>query len=90
MPQIYDHATKLITTSVENNNFYYHFLVGATKKEYDFFLPKVKSQILKTICLRKTERTILIEVNANIIYRYESDKGISLGEFMVPPEHCSK
>ena len=34
LPQIYDHATKLNTTSVENNNFYYHFLVGATQMEF--------------------------------------------------------
>lgn len=88
LPQIYDHATKLNTTTVENNNFYYHFLVGATQKEFDFALPKVKAQILKTICSRKTERTILKEHKANIVYRYESDKGISLGEFMVKPDFC--
>lgn len=89
-PQIYDHATKLIKTTVENNNFYYHFLVGANQKEFDFALPKVKAQILKSICARKTERTILKEHKANIVYRYESDKGMSLGEFMVKPQHCPK
>ena len=90
LPQIYDHATKLTTTTVEHNNFYYHFLVAATQKEFDFALPKVKAQILRTICSRKTERTILKEHNAVIVYRYESDKGLSLGEFMVKPQHCSK
>jgi hypothetical protein len=90
LPQIYDHATKLNTTSVENNNFYYHFLVGATQMEFDLALPKVKAQILKTICSRKIERSILKEHKANIIYRYESDKGLSLGEFMVKPEHCAR
>ena len=88
LPQIYDHATKLTTTTVEQNNFYYHFLVGATQKEFDFALPKVKVQILKTICSRKTERIILKEYKANIVYRYESDKGMSLGEFMVKPDFC--
>ncbi len=88
LPQIYDHATKLTTTTVENNNLYYHFVVAATQKEYEDALPKVKAQILKTICSKKVERSILKEHKANIVYRYESDKGLSLGELQVKPDHC--
>lgn len=33
LPEVYDHATKLISTTVENNNFYYHFRLKATRKE---------------------------------------------------------
>lgn len=88
LPAVYDHATKLTTTTVENNNLYYHFVVAATQKEYEGALPKVKAQILKTICSKKVERSILKEHKANIVYRYESDKGLSLGEFLVKPDHC--
>lgn len=90
LPEIYDHATKLMSTTVENNNFYYHFMLKATKKEYKGALPHVQAQILKTICSKPTERTILLGHKANIVYRYENDKGQSLGEFMVRPSHCQK
>lgn len=90
LPQIYDHATKLMRTTVENNNFYYHFMLKASKAEYAFATPKVKSQIMNTICSRPQEKAILTSYNSNIVYRYESDKGEYLGEFMVKPEHCSK
>ncbi|MCM2349391.1 MAG: hypothetical protein NDI69_05165 [Bacteriovoracaceae bacterium] len=90
LPEIYDHATKLMSTTVENNNFYYHFMLKATKKEYQGALPHVQAQILKTICSKATERGILLGHKANIVYRYENDKGQSLGEFMVRPGHCQK
>lgn len=90
LPQIYDHVTKLVSTSVENNNFSYHFILKATPSEYKLALPMVRSQILKTICSKKTEKSILLDYNTNIVFRYESDKGQTLGEFMVKPDHCKK
>jgi len=90
LPEVYDHATKLVGTSVQNQNFYFHFLLKASSDEYKWALPKVKKQVLKTICSGKREREILIRHKANIIYRYESDKGQSLGEFMITPSHCTK
>ncbi len=89
LPEVYDHVTKLMRTTVENEDLVYHFLIDANQKEYDFALPKVKTQILSTICKRSTERSILKGHRANIIYRYENVKGMSLGEFMVNPSHCS-
>lgn len=88
LPENYDHATRLVSTSVENNNFYYHFILKATVEEYQKALPMVQSQIMKTVCSRPREKTLLKDYKANIIYRYESEKGTSLGEFMVRPEHC--
>lgn len=90
LPEVYDHATKLITTTVENNNFYYHFQLKATRNEYTQAKPKVLAQVLKTICSQPRERIILQKYKANLIYRYENDKGISLGEFMIKPSHCQK
>lgn len=90
LPEVYDHATKLMKTSVENDNITYHFMLRATEQEYSFAFPKVKEQILKTICSRKQESYILTYLKANIVYRYEDEKGKSLGQFMVRPEHCSK
>lgn len=90
LPQIYDHATKLTATTIENNNIIYHFIVGATQKEFDNALPKVKAQVQSTICSKRVEKSILMDHKANIVYRYESDRGNSLGEFMLKPEQCSK
>jgi uncharacterized membrane protein YkoI len=90
LPEVYDHATKLMKTTVENNNLFYHFILNANQAEYDFALPKVRNQILSTICSKARERTILKNYKANIVYRYEDVKGLSLGEFMVKPEHCQK
>ena len=89
LPEIFDHATKLMTTTVENNNFYYHFMLKATREEFAGALPKVQNQVLKTICTQSRERPILVRYKANLIYRYENDKGQSLGEFMIQPSHCS-
>jgi hypothetical protein len=88
LPEVYDQLTKLVSTSVENNNFIYHFLVNANQSEFDGALPKVKAQILKTICAKKVERSLLKVHKAHLVYRYENVKGQSLGEFMVRPEHC--
>lgn len=90
LPEVYDHATKLVGTSVQNQNFYFYFILKASTDEYNWALPKVKKQVLKTICSEKRERDILIHHRANIIYRYENDKGQSLGEFMITPSHCTK
>lgn len=88
LPQNYDHITRLQRTTVENNNFYYHFIVGVTQEEHDRVNPKVKAQILKTICSKPREKALLKNYKANIVYKYENDKGQSLGEFMVKPDHC--
>jgi hypothetical protein len=90
LPEVYDAVTKLVTTTVENNNFSYHFLVDANQDEFNKALPKVKNQILSTLCTKNIERSILKDHNANIVYRYENVKGQSLGEFMVKPDHCPK
>ncbi len=90
LPEVYDHVTKLISTSVENNNFYYHFQLKATLKEFTEARPKANAQVLKTVCSQSRERVILQKFKANLIYRYENDKGISLGEFMIRPSHCQK
>lgn len=90
LPEIYDRITKLRTTTVENNNISYHFLVDATPAEYREAFPKVRAQILRTICQKRTERSLLKDFNANIVYRYENVKGMSLGEFMVKPDFCPK
>ena len=50
LPEVYDHVTKLISTTVENNNFYYHFHLKATRKEFTEAKPKAQAQILKTVC----------------------------------------
>ncbi len=90
LPEIYDPITKLQSTTVEHNNFFYHFVVDASKKEFGPAFPKVQAQILKTVCSRPAEKSILVDNNANIVYRYESLKGESLGQFMIRPEHCKK
>ena len=88
LPEVYDHITKLRTTSVQNNNFYFHFLVKATQAEFFQFVPRVKTQVLKTICSQSRGGTILKHYKSNLIYQYENEKGQSLGEFMVQPNHC--
>lgn len=88
LPEVYDHATKLLRSSVENQNFSYHFLLRATKAEYDQALPHVKRQILKSVCTNSRDKIILHKYQANIVYRYENEKGQSLGEFMVSPSFC--
>lgn len=90
LPEVFDHATKLMSTTIENNNFYYHFQLKATRHEYTVAKPKVEAQVLKTICSQPRERTILQKYKANLIYRYENDQGLSLGEFMIRPSHCQK
>ncbi|WPU66649.1 hypothetical protein [Peredibacter starrii] len=89
LPEIYDHMTKLMRTSVENNNFKYQFLINADQKEYNWALPKVRSQILSNICKNSRQKAILKNYSANIVYSYENVKGQSLGEFMVKPDHCN-
>jgi hypothetical protein len=90
LPEIYDPVTKLISTSVENNNLSYHFVLSASREEFNLALPKVRFQILKSICSSSREKMILEEYKANLIYRYESIKGESLGEFMVKSEYCGR
>jgi hypothetical protein len=90
LPEIYDPITKLIKTSIINNSFYYHFLVGATRLEYKQAESKVRAQIKKTICSKSFERAILLEHKANIVYQYETPNGESLGQFMIKPEHCHR
>lgn len=88
LPEIYDPVTKLRTTTVENNNLVFNFLIDATQKQYDWAMPKVKTQVLSTICSKGRERSILRDHKANIVYRYENVKGQSLGEFLIRPDHC--
>lgn len=88
LPEIYDPVTKLRKTTVENNNLIFNFLVDAGQKQFDWAMPKVKTQVLSTICNKTRERVIFRDHNANIVYRYENMKGQSLGEFMIRPEHC--
>lgn len=90
LPEIIDPVTKLQKTTVENNNLYFNFIVDAKEKEFSWALPKVKSQILSTICSKGKEKALLVNHRANLVYKYESVKGTSLGEFMVRPEHCSR
>ncbi len=90
LPEVYDHATKLMRTRVENNNLNFEFIVRANMEEFAFAFPKVRSQILSTICRQSREGTALRQYKANVVYRYESEKGQSLGEFMVKPDHCKK
>lgn len=90
LPVVYDRITKLKTTTVENNDLSYHFLIDVTEKEFEETVPKVKGQVLGSICSRSQERIVFQQYKANIIYRYENVKGQSLGEFMVRPDHCSK
>ncbi len=90
LPVIYDSVTKLTRTTVENDYFVYHYLVDGTKEEFDRALPMVKGNITKTICRDNPNRTILVDLKKSIVYRYESPKGISLGQFMVSPSHCQK
>lgn len=88
LPEVYDPVTKLVTTTVENNNLIFHFIVDANQGEFDRALPKVKAQVLKTICKSSRERKVLKTMKTNVVYRYENVKGQSLGEFLVKPEHC--
>lgn len=90
LPEKYDSITKLRKTTVENNNLIYNFLVDADQGEFDWAMPKVKSQVMSTICTKGRDKTALHQYNANIVYRYENVKGQALGEFMVRPEHCPK
>lgn len=88
LPEVYDHVTKLRKTTVENNNLIFNFLIDANQKEYDWAMPKVRTQVMSTICSKSRERTVFKVHNANIVYRYENVKGQSLGEFMIRPDHC--
>ncbi len=88
LPEVWDPVTKLISTSVQNDNLYYHFKIDATQAEYDKFIPKVKAQVLSSVCSKSREKFLLKELKANLVYSYESVKGGSLGEFMVRSGHC--
>ena len=88
LPQVYDPVTKLMRTTVENNSLKYHFLLDADQKEYSWAMPKVRTQVLSTICSKPREKTVLKNYRVNILYSYENVKGQSLGEFMVKPEQC--
>jgi hypothetical protein len=88
LPEVYDPVTKLRKTTVENNNLIFNFLIDANQKEYNWAMPKVKTQVMSTICSKSRERLVFKNHNANIVYRYENVKGQSLGEFMIRPEHC--
>lgn len=88
LPENFDPVTRLRTTTVQNNNLYYHFLVKVSQEEFKEALPKVRGQILRTICSQSREKRGLKTYRANLVYQYENEKGQSLGEFMVRPEHC--
>lgn len=90
LPEVYDPVTKLMRTTVENDNMVYHFLVDANQKQYDWAMPKVKEQVLKSVCKNQNQKMILTQYKVGIVYRYENTKGQSLGEFLVRPEHCFK
>lgn len=90
LPEKFDSITKLQKTTTENNNFIHHFIVDANQFEFDTALPKVKQQIMSSICSKPREKHLLNVQKANLVYRYESIRGLSLGEFMVRPEHCSR
>lgn len=90
LPEVYDHATKLMRTRVENNHLIFDFIVKANKEEFAFAFPKVRAQILSSICRQSREGKALKQYKANIVYKYESEKGQAMGEFMVKPDHCSK
>lgn len=90
LPETYDHATKLMRTRVENNHLHFDFIVGANKEEFAFAFPKVRSQILSTICRQSREGTALRQYQANVVFKYENEKGQSMGEFLVKPDHCQK
>lgn len=89
LPEVYDRITKLITTTVEHHDLTYHFVIDVSQKEYQWAMPKVKEQVLKTICSQGRERSVLLRHRASLIYSYENVKGQSLGKFMVKPEHCA-
>ena len=89
LPEVYDAVTKLRQTTVENNQMVYHFLVHATLSESSWALPKVKNQVLSSVCQNAHQKNILQNLQAGIIYRYENIKGQSLGEFLISPAHCS-
>lgn len=89
LPEIYDAVTKLRQTTVENNYVVYHFLVDASVSESNWALPKVKGQVLASVCQNAHQKNILQNFRAGIIYRYENVKGQSLGEFLIPAAHCS-
>lgn len=89
LPEVYDAVTKLRHTTVENNHIVYHFLVDATMSESSWALPKVKGQVLLSVCQNAHQKNILQNLRAGIIYRYENLKGQSLGEFLISPAHCS-
>lgn len=88
LPETYDPVTKLMRTTAQDNHLYYHFKLIAEQSEFNWAMPKVKAQVLKTICSRKVERQVLRQMKASIVYRYVSVRGLSLGEFMVTPQHC--
>lgn len=88
LPEKFDSITKLQKTTTLNNNFIFNFIVDANQFEFDTALPKVKQQIMATICSKPREKHLLKNLKSNLVYRYESVRGLSLGEFMVRPEHC--
>ena len=89
LPEVYDPVTKLLRTTVENQQVVYHFLVDATVSESTWALPKVKSQVLSSVCQNAHQKNILKHFRAAIIYRYENVKGQSLGELLISPAYCS-
>lgn len=90
LPEVYDQMTKLMRTRVENNHLVFDFLVNANSAEFASAFPKVRAQVLSSICRHDREGRALREYQANVVYRYESLKGQHLGEFMVKPDHCGK
>lgn len=90
LPVIYDHATKLMKTSVENDQFVYHYIIGGTQEEFDRALPMVKARIFKSACTDKVTKSVLVDLKKSLIYRYESHKGLTLGQFMISPDYCKK
>lgn len=88
LPENLDSITQLRKTSVQNNYLYYHFIVQATQVEYSNVIEKVKAQNLKAVCKQSRELIVFKTYKASLVYRYENEKGQSLGEFMIQPGHC--
>lgn len=90
LPENFDHLTRLRKTTVENDHLIFHFLVLVNKEEFASAHPKVKQQVLSRICRDPREGRVLRQLRKPLVYRYENEKGQSLGEFVVTPEHCQK
>jgi len=46
LPEVYDHATKLMSSTLEKKYFNYHFILNATREVYSWAMPKVQCKFL--------------------------------------------